>query len=530
MKVSTRLVLVLAMITALLAAVPRAGAQEPTNREGPPEDILPGEEPLSELTKDEVDVLIRSEMSVWLAVRESWGFGGDVNLVSKLVRSREGQLGMAAWSVPLSYDERAEMDERVRASSNPREVRAALERMDGYADMYIDERQGTVFVNFSTVLSPKDKQDIKSLFPVPSRVEFRAVKHSLQELEEVVQDLVRLHDGLPEVSSLAISPEKNAVLVGVHEAGVTAPSNPEVSAGFLEEIAGRVKAEIRKSGSPEYGDLDSKITIRVSPIPKPSGCYGRLNCGTTSTENWRGGTGLDTNQPSQWQGSSCTTGFVFTDGSARLLGSSGHCDRFSNRNVAVAGQDHTTAGTYDIFVSNSVVVDWPVLNGTDINNAVDSDAAMIAIHPDRSDNRVYKSYQKKNWFINARNDNLMVGAPTCVSGVITGWRCGNVLPFYASDVEFGPIIPNTSTLYFVENLHLVEMTFRMPGSVTTTEGNSGAPVFAGRAAHGMMFADGSFTAVGSPSNPDTDVTAFYSTIQGIEDELGVELCTAAADC
>lgn len=124
----------------------------------------------------------------------------------------------------------------------------------------------------------------------------------------------------------------------------------------------------------------------------------------------------------------------------------------------------------------------------------------------------------------------MVGDPSCVSGVTIGWQCGTVLPFYGTPLLIGPIFPDGDLDYTISNLHTVEIKFTWPGSHTTTQGNSGSPVLTWRTAQGLLAAETSLMTVGAPANPDTEVIAVFSTIGGIENELGVDLCTNAANC
>jgi len=531
MKVRTRVILVVAMIAALLASSPGAGAQEnpATDPISFEEEILPGEEPLILLTDDEVDELIKVEMGAWLEVRKRMGFPHDQAMVADLVRTKEGQLGMDAWSVPLTFDERAEMDERALATSSSGEARAVLETMDGYADMYIDhQKNGTIFVNFSRNLNGKEKQAVRDLFEIPERVKVRKVKYSRADLLEVASDIEQLRStDLPEVTSIAISAQENAVMVGISEDGVTTPANPRTSNGFLKKSKDKAKDKVLNKGRSKKAasDLDEMIEVEVVPVGVNEGCWGRLNCGTNG-ENWRGGTGLDTNQSGSFAISSCTTGFIFTNGAQRLLSTSGHCDISSNRDVAIAGQNHS-GGSFDRFIMNTVITDWPLVNATDYNATVESDAAMILINPSRSDNRVYKSYQKKNWYINARDDSVMENDLTCISGTSFGFRCGTVRPLpTGSFTANGKTTINTDYSYTVNEW--IRWNWIFPGVISSGGGNSGSPMFRGRTAQGLHFAGISYTPL--PGNSSTSVESAYTPIAAIEAELGVDLCTRAADC
>jgi len=529
MKVRTQVVLVLAMIAALLAATASAtGAQERPERpikdpasETPIEEVLPGEEPLIPLTDTEVDRLIKTEMDAWLIVRDNMGFTGDAEEIADLVRSREGQLGRDAWSVPLTYAERAEMDERTRATSNSGRARAALEEMDGYADMYIDHQEnGTIFVNFARDLTRQEQHQVAALFEIPDRVETRQVKHSLKELQAIADEINRLRGKeLSEVTTVAIGAQSNAVIVGVSEDGVTTPANPKASAGFVDQAKGRIATALTAAS------LDAVIEMEIVPVGESEGCWGRLNCGT-SGENWRGGTGLDTNRSGSFISSSCTTGFIFTNGAQRLLSTSGHCDIHANRDVAIAGQNHS-GGSFDEFTMNSVITDWPLVNATDFNATVESDAAMILINPSRSDNRVYKSYQKKNWYINDRDDSVMENDMTCISGTSFGFRCGTVRPLpTGAFTANGKTTINTNYSYTVNSW--IRWNWIFPGVISSGGGNSGSPMFSWRTAQGLHFAGMSYTPL--PGNSSTSVESAFTPISAIEAELGVTLCTSAANC
>ena len=532
MKTLSPLLVGLALLGVLLATAASAGAQPQQRQESQEgfEEILPGEAPLILLTDEEVEELVENELEAWVLIRESWGLMVDRREMIALAGTREGQLGRDAYSIPLTYEERTELDERGEATRNSSVGRAVVEEFDGYAEMFMDHQGGGMLtINFNRDLTRGEEVEIRAAFEVPDRVAFRQVEFSLAELEAVVADLElqRSRGELAAVSSVVVSPMDNAVIVGVSEEGLTTSANPVVSDRLLQQVEREILAGY-EAAVPEM--------IELQPVPfveSAEACWGRLNCGTAAADNWRGGTGLDTNRSGAFSSSNCTTGFVFVDGGLRYLSTAGHCDKWSNRDVAIAGQDHGEfsppgASSIDRFALNSFITNWPVDGDSDLEGTTTADAALIRITSARSDNRIYKSYQKRNWVINdeIKVPDFVANQIACVSGNVSQWRCGTIVTAVSppEELKFNDVNGNERVVILNASF---TYRFIMPGILTSLSGNSGAPIIAGRAALGTHVS-GTFFDL---PNGNTQVDGRASPINLIEAEFpGVSICLSAADC
>lgn len=433
-----------------------------------------------------MEELINSEMPYWVGFRSQLGFDTSENIIRELALSRRGAESVVEWSVPLSGDETAELDRRIRLQEEAGLATDHLKKIESFGGLYIDHHAGGyVQLNFTDMPSAIERAEVESLFDTPKSLRFRLVERSLAELREAQSAVVAAE--LSPVTMVAVDVIANELVVGTHDRSSVDDSTHATS----EDNALRSTLE---------SIVDLPFTIEYA-APYDDACVNRSDCGS-SPDEFRGG--LHTDSVSN---SPCTAAFQAGDtvGNAYLI-SAGHCEVGQNQgdDVSIGGQPSDSTNHYIV--------------GTNTNQqGSDADAVLIGIAAADVNNWIYKNHQRKTWEIRQikQTTNYAANSVVCMAGrTIGNHRCGTVTNDSATI---------TSNQTGIQIIDVVRWQFFWPGNHSSLGGSSGSPVYVNRKAMGVH--KGVYSLTYEHESGVTVASVAFSKIQNVQDALGVTVRT-----
>ncbi len=302
MKVSTRLVLVLAMISALLAGVPGAGAQDPIGVEAP------GEE-------SELRSIVRATPKDRSALsRNQLGFPDDEASKSRAIAEGEGNGSRSTYGFNLTDDELKTIEERLVLLDHADDIRALLYDMDGFGEMWLDHDRGKLILNFKQGTVPDTTKLIERLVnegliarSSSNLVDVDVVAASIDELFDARDQAIEsISDG--DIQHVGISVSTNKLQLTFDE---------NMSFEAASELVGEIIPTASK-------DVEVALGFSAASVIDVKACTDRINCGGNSGR--RAGVGIHFDPPSIPQYREvCTTAWAVVLNGDEYIVTAGHC-------------------------------------------------------------------------------------------------------------------------------------------------------------------------------------------------------------
>lgn len=302
-----------------------------------------------------------------ISFRREFGLRSDAAFVESLRASVS-----LSWGVPLTAAEEADLASRVRIQDALPPLKAALENMQGFGGIYIDQADGgTVVIEIADGRPLQLDPAVQALVPDGASLRFLSVQYSqaqLREIREVVR--LRMVAGEAGLMSVKTSVRDNVVIVGV------------------ENVSGPLAESLRS----EFGDA---VQVESGSRLRNTACISRLEC-----TPWRAGLRVTRT------GGACTAAFMAKSGASWYWLTAGHCGGFNS----LWWHDDAQAGlmTLKYYFQNS--------NG---------DAAAIKLSAPQQ-NWLYVTGGEPARVITSREGQEAdtVGNSVCMSAYPTGFWCG----------------------------------------------------------------------------------------------------------
>jgi len=230
------------------------------------------------------------------------------------------------------------------------------------------------------------------------------------------------------------------------------------------------------------------VTVEVGPPLQVASCPPRSNC-----TPYRGGIAIYT------QYAQCTWGFnARVTGGQHQVVTAGHC-----------GKTGISATHNSVVVTTQINANSYELLGSAYSDSM-SGPASTAPGWASPYNTIYVSSTETARSITALQPYVVqaVGNTVCFSGYTNGWRCGTIEQKDIDAVLTRDLVDNKTQ-------HVYQM-LRMTSP--TGGGDSGGPVFYGQTAYGVVTA----------ADVAHSYKMVYSNIEGVQHDLGLNLCTNAS--
>ncbi len=450
-------------MTSLLAA--SVDASELT----PPASSEIGAQPIVEPSDPPQPPATAANVARWTRTRNHFGLAGDEATVRRLY-DKYGT--STALGTPLSPSELSRIEARQRLAASAPAVRRALKAVElGQADMYLeDDSSGfKLVVQATTTLPEAAKEQVRSASVDPSRVDFRVVENSEDELVTAM-DEVRLET--PETQEL-----------GIHSTAIDVKANRVILFTETSDAAAR-------SSSVEASRFSDSIYVhRTAPLPiaQDSAGYspGQMKSGLSIYN--------------EAEGATCTSGFPARQTTSPYkygVLTAGHCDNSESATWVhgAVGNDFTFGRTDGNSYDNNSSADSLFISFAGYNEALRSNLQWVG------NNRIRQTGAVQNELDDVINDIVCMYGQTTLQ-----LDCG---PLLIKNFDT-PIYDEGLTVRFIQELRVADY--------MDDEGDSGAAVmggYKGAVAYGIH--TGHFPGLG----------ALYSHIDNVQQELNVEVTTA----
>lgn len=510
MRTRTIVFVALAMIAAIVASAPTAGAQGGDATQAEAEATAKAEaaradlaavraadEQDSEVTFEvsEEDPLLGFTLEQWLPVyaeqRAMLGFDElNPEAIRTLAESSGGQASLEESGFLLTQDEQRELALRKEISN---EVEIAVlpiaESIPGFAGMYVDEERKHV-IGFTRGVEPDDFDALMSAVSMPERLSIRTdMDYTEAQIEALAAEARERFAG---VEGVAINPE--------FDEGIVVVKTPPAAMDAVVAI---------QDGAPNT----SFRIVEDKTVVDDTVCNWRYWCHTYS----RGGVKALNEDISKW----CTSGFFATLDSTGVdyLFVNAHCAPLVNQEFKVGGYKHSSLNYASLAVREE-----------------DLDTQGILMPGAQSSDRFYRTNGSKFYRTNgskARQFQVIRGNAfinqndvVCVHSYKVNRICGGIVD--DSDDETGGLYATADNFTFLIQLPgewgCSSSSSSAPNMVS---GTSGAPVTTdtGNTLYGQMHSCSA--ANYNASAGWTQLLIWASKAENIEDDLGVTINTVA---
>lgn len=358
-----------------------------------------------------------------LRFREEFGLTTEIAAVSAIVPSAESE---AAFGVPLTAEELADLERRVAAEPAIAQLQAHLRKTPSFAGLYIDQAAGGV-VDIAFTDDPSLHADMLASQAVglPTRTRQAALSEAdLLKLNDLVAyDREALADLGIQANEVYPDIRANVVMVGVE------PLTPAVVQTLHKRYGEAIEV---------YAASPAELTV----------CTDRNNCPGPPLRG-----GLQLYDPG------CTTAFLGVYSGYHVILSAGHCANLVPGGHIYQHPNNTAIGNIGTMLKETYYT------------GSKADAMVIRIQSAYASNRVY--YTPSSWFGMATTQTTsqeVIGQAVCQSSRVSGYTCGTL---YAKG--FSIIYEDGTTLYDQRS-----------ATYTVNDGDSGGPVFYTNQARGVQ--------------------------------------------